>query len=345
MNTKAKELLDNLLQEAFDKKASMVYLLPDEPPVFCIHKNMERSQQHLFSSDQIAEIASSLFPQEKLDMLGVEIPKLTTVYPLPGEVESNICVSRVTGELAMNIMFLPTVVPNHQQCRIPQAILDAAMEDSGLIIFSGKTGSGKTTSMHSVLEYINEQRQVCICTLEYDMLVYHFVAKRSVIQQRSIGRDVPDFASGVSVIMSQYSDVVMIGELRTIDDIQMTLTIAQTGHLVLTQLHEDTPLAAIQKILDAFPQENLPIIRRQLSRLLLAVSSQRLLPRKDGKGRTATYSVLIPDMELRNAILQGNDITMRSTPLPDNCFTMAQDIEDLYQQGVISQETRGHALK
>ncbi len=345
MKTNAKELLDNLLQEAFDKKAGVVYLLPDEPPVFRITNTLERSEHQVFSPEQMAAIAAILFPQERIDTLGVETAKLTGIYNLPGEVECNVNISRVAGGLAINFLFLPPVIPNHSQCRIPQAMLDAALEDAGLIIFSGKTGSGKSTSMHSVLDYINEQREACICTLEYDMLVHHHQSKRSIIQQRTIGRDVPDFASGISVIMSQSPDVLMIGELRTIDDIQMTLTVAQTGHLVLTQLHEDTPLAAIQKILDAFPQENLKLIRSQLSRLLLAVSSQRLLPRKDGQGRVATYSVLVPDMELRNAILRGNDITMRSTPLSDNCYTIAQDIENLYQQGIISQESRDQNLK
>lgn len=335
--------LEHLMQEAFDKNANVLHLIPNEPPIFRIKGSIERAQGEPFTVEQIRDIATAGFGKDDLRNVGTGTGKLTTSCTLPGIVDGRMCVAKASGNYTITVHLLPTSLPGVDGIRIPEAILKAAMLPKGLVLFSGQTGSGKTTSLFSTMDYINSKKSCHICTVEY-MIDYHLTSKKALIQQHEVGVDVPDMLAGISATLIQAPDVLMIGELRSIEEIQMCITVAQVGHLVLTQVHMNSPEAAIQRLIDIFPEENVPAFRRCLAETLQGVLAQTLLPRADGKGRVAAYGVLIPDDQMRKTIAEGRDVFDRKTPLPDGCQTLSEDIEKLCCEGIISEETKNKAL-
>ncbi|MFC1677870.1 type IV pilus twitching motility protein PilT [Planctomycetota bacterium] len=334
--------LECLIQEAYDKKASFLYVMPNEPPAFRIKNSIERIDAEPFTPEQIADIARAALGEDRLKGIGLETGQVTTLCGLPDIVDGRMSVAKVSGDYAITIYLLPTSLSDVESVRIPEAILEASLESRGLVLFSGPTGSGKTTSLFSTMDYINSQKSCTICANEY-MITYPLTSKKALIQQREVGVDAPDMLTAISTSLSQGADVLMVGELRNVEEINMCIMISQ-NLFVLTQLHADTPEAAIQRMIDIFPEDSVTVPRRILSEKLRGVCAQVLLERADGKGRVAAYGVLIPDEKMRKAIAQGRDVFDRKTPLPQGCRTIAQDIENLCREGIIDQETRDKAL-
>lgn len=334
--------LERLMQEASDKNADYVYMMPNEPPAFRIKNNIERGQGDPFTTQQISKIASAAFAENDLKTLGIETGQLSTFCTLPGIVDAHMQVSKAGSEYCICLYLLPKTLPTVDDVKLPRAILKAAMSSRGLILFSGPGSSGKTTSMLSTLDYVNCQRACMICTVEY-ATTYRLVPKKALIQQREVGIDTPDMMTGISASLSQGSDVLMIGELRGLDEIKMCIMAAQ-ANLVFSQLHADTPQGALQRVIDIFPQDIADVPRRILAERLQLVCAQKLLERADGKGRVATYGVLIPDEHMRKAIAEGQDFLKRKTPLPKNCQSMVQDINKLHKDGIISKKIKDMAL-
>jgi len=343
MAIKQTKQLESLMQEAFDRKASFLYMIPNEPPVFRIKDKIERGQGGALTVEQVKDIATAAFGENDLKDIGSETGQLTTLCTLAGVVEGRMSVTRVSGDYVLTVRMLPAKLPDAELLKIPQAILKAAMMPKGLVIFTGPTGSGKTTSLFSVLDYINSKRACNISTIEHSA-GYHLAGKQAVIQQREVGVDAPDMMTGISVSVSQDADVLMIGELRNPEEIEMCIMVSQ-NLLVLTQLHADLPEDAVQRMIDNLPEDNTGATgRRILAEKLRGVCAQRLLPRADGKGLVAAYSVLIPDEEMRKAIIEKQDISKRKTPLPKDCQTMAEYIKQLHRDGVISEKTKNEVL-
>ena len=343
MAIKQTKQLEGLMQEAFDRKASYLYMIPNEPPVFRIKDRIERGQSEALTVEQVKDIATAAFGENDLKDVGCETGQLTTLCTLSGVVEGRMSVTRVKGDYVLTVRMLPAKLPDVEQLKIPEAILEAAMLPKGLVIFTGSTGSGKTTSLFSVLDYINAKKACAISTIEHSA-GYHLTGKQALIQQREVGVDAPDMMTGISISVMQGADVLMIGELRNPEEIEMCIMISQ-NLLVLTQLHADLPEDAIQRMIDNLPEDNTGATgRRILAEKLRGVCSQRLLPRADGKGLTAAYGILIPDDEMRKAIIEKRDISKRKTPLPKNCQTMNEYIKQLCQDGIISEAIKNEAI-
>jgi twitching motility protein PilT len=334
--------LEQLIQQAFDNNAQFFYLVPDEPPIFRINKAIERQQADTFTATKIRDIAAAAFGYDNLKDLGELAGQLTTLCSLQGVVDAHLSVTKTGGQYCLCGYLLPVHLPDARQIRVPEAILEAATQSDGLIIFSGPSGSGKTTSMLSTLDYINRQKACIICTLEYSSL-FHMTPQKAMIQQREIGVDVPDMVTGLSTSISQGSDVLMIDELRSLEDVKMSL-IASQYNLVLTQLHTTTPQAGIRRLAEFFPSGTGMVHRRILAEKLLGVCTQILLERADGKGKVVACGVLIPDELMRKAILEERDVLDGRTLLPQGCKTIAQDIKQLCEEGLITQKTADSAL-
>ena len=343
MAIKQTQELERLMQEACDKDASEIFFIANEPACFRIHGAIQRTEGNIFSAEQIKTIAVAAFGEENLGSLGTENAKLTTPCQLEGVIAGRMCVSKAGGNLSIIVCFQPKYLPDIERLKIPKEMVQAAMAPNGLVLFSGPTGCGKTTSMFSVLDFINASKPCHICTCEY-YITYYLTPKNALIQQREVGVDAPDMVSAISAAIFQHPDVLMIGELRSPEEIQTCLTAALAGHLVITQLHADSVEGAIQRLVDIFADEDMPRFRRHLAQILNAVCAQRLLSRADGKGRVAVYGILIPDNEMRNAIAEGRDIYERQTPMPDGCQTMAENVEKLCQSGIISKDICEKAL-
>ena len=195
-------------------------------------------------------------------------------------------------------------IPDPQDLRLPPAALDMIHETEGLILATGPTGSGKTTTLAALLGAINRQRACHILTLE-DPIEYVHKSARSLVTQRQIGRDAPTFADGLRAALREDPDVILVGEMRDPETIQLALTAAETGHLILATLHTAGAANGINRIIDGFPAGQQGQIRTQLAQSLRLTLTQRLFPHTDGRGRVAAFEVMICNNAIRNLIREG----------------------------------------
>lgn len=240
--------------------------------------------------------------------------------------------------VAMAIRRLPARIPKASELGLPERIYDLCHKKMGLILVTGPTGSGKSTTLASMIEYINENMPYHIVTIE-DPIEYVFHHKKSIINQREVGQDVPDFNSALRAALREDPDVILVGEMRDVETMETALRAAETGHLVFSTLHTNTAISTITRIVDMFPAEKQEQIRVQLSFSLQAVISQRLLP-KIGGGRVLAYELLIPNTAIRNLIrenkLQQIYSIMQSGQSETGMQTMNQSLYKLYKQGLIT---------
>ena len=210
---------------------------------------------------------------------------------------------RQRGHLAVALRHLPAVVPSPEQLGVPAAVVALTERSTGLVILTGPTGSGKSTTIASLIERINQTRACHVITLE-DPIEYVFTHKHAVVDQREIGTDTPDFHTALRSVLREDPDVVLVGEMRDLESISSALTIAETGHLVFATLHTNDAPQAVDRIIDAFGGDHQNQVRAQLSSALLAVVHQRLHARRGG-GRVAAFEVLLATNPVRNLIREG----------------------------------------
>jgi twitching motility protein PilT len=340
--------LDRALQLAVDQSASDLYLIPGEPVALRIGSKVERTQGEPLTAADVRRIAVAAFGEDRLAKLGTETGRIDTSCELPGVASGRMCVASARGEPTIVVRILPSRLWDVKEMGVPQSVLKAAESPNGLLIFSGSTGSGKTTTMFSVLDWWNASHDGHICTVE-DPIGVVLTPKRSIVQQREVGIDVPDVLAGVAAAMRQDLDVLMVGELKSNDELEACLAAVETGHLLFVQVHAESPTMAIQRLLEVQPREELQQPRLQLfcqrlARVLRCVVCQMLLPHASGKGRVAAYSVLVPDNAIRNQISHCQNLVPRNEPWPEGSLTFRDGIEILRREGKITEEVARQAI-
>ena len=218
---------------------------------------------------------------------------------------------------------------------------DAVLAPSGLVVFSGLAGSGKTTAALAAVDHVNSTLSKHIVTVQSGY--YPIESKKSLVSQHAVGEDVPDILAGIHAAFRQDLDVLFVESVADVEELEACMTAAQTGHLVITAIHALSPEDAVQRLIDVFPAELRPVMQRDLAHYLVAVCAQQLLPRKP-KGLLAAYGVLVPDDDMRRAIAEGHHFMERQGPNPAGCQTIADDIKRLHQVGDISDEIAKKAL-
>ncbi|MHC5036598.1 MAG: type IV pilus twitching motility protein PilT [Planctomycetota bacterium] len=335
---------ERLLQAAHDRGASDLFLLPDEPPTFRVAGYIERGEGDPLTAQQLAEMAASLFGETEIRTVGSERGRLITSCSLPGIMDSRVCLAKSLGAYTLHVRTLAAGVHDAKSIGVPEAMLRAAESPNGLVVCAGLAGSGKTTVLYSLVDHLNTTQACHICTIE-DPTGARFLPKRAIVQQREVGIDSPDTLSGISAAMVQDLDVLMVGEIKTLEELAAVVTTAQTGHLVLTQVHAPSPEDAIRRLIDVQADEDGSAFRKALARSLRAVSAQCLVPKASGKGRVPAYGVLVIDEEMRKAIVEGRDPLDRSTPLPAGCQSLEADLERLAREGTITEDAKAKALR
>lgn len=263
-------------------------------------------------------------------------------YSLPGKARFRVNIFMQSGHLSIVLRQLESKVPTIRDMKLPESFVDMAKELNGIVIFTGATGTGKTTSLAAILEEINERRSVHVVTLE-DPIEYQHPHKKATFNQRELGRDFDSFANGLRAALRQAPKVILVGEMRDRETVEIGITAAETGHLVLTTLHTVDAGQTINRILGMFTNEEEKQVRIRLADTTRWVVSQRLLP-KVGGGRVAAFEVLRSNLRVKEAILQGESegktyYEMMQAGRPFGMITFDDHIVEIYEQGLITQET------
>jgi twitching motility protein PilT len=241
------------------------------------------------------------------------------------------------GQLALALRMIPSRIPSPEELGLPTILMQLAYLPRGLVLVTGPTGSGKSTTLASVIDYINNAREVHVLTLE-DPIEYVHDHKRSVINQREIGVDSDSFARGLRSALREDPDVLLIGEMRDLESIQIALTMAETGHLVFATLHTNDASTALDRIIDVFPSDRQDQIRVQLAAAIAAVVAQRLVRRAD-QGQVAAFEVLMANSAVRNLIREGKTNQLRNimtTGQKEGMMTLEMSLARLVQTNFVT---------
>ncbi|MCX6592691.1 MAG: PilT/PilU family type 4a pilus ATPase [Acidobacteria bacterium] len=244
------------------------------------------------------------------------------------------------GTLACSIRLLPRTIPTLEELHLPETLDRLANLRQGLVLITGPTGSGKTSTLAALVDRINDRRECHIVTIE-EPVEYVHANRSAIIEQIEVGRDTPAFLNSLRSILRQSPDVILIGEMRDPETIATALTAAETGHLVLSTLHTNDTAQAVSRILDVFPTSHQSQIRLQLSLALSAVIAQQLVPTVDGKSRYPALEIMMATDAVRNLIRQGQDQQLRSQLTIGRAAgmnTMEQSLAELTRSGKISKE-------
>jgi len=245
------------------------------------------------------------------------------------------------GNYALAIRTITSEIPTFDKLGLPSVISTFANKHKGLVLVTGPTGSGKSTTLASIIDMINETREAHIITLE-DPIEYVHNHKQSIVNQREIGSDSNSFASALRAALRQDPDVILIGEMRDPETISIALTAAETGHLVFSTVHTVGAAKTIDRIVDVFPPEQQQQVKTQLSMVCEGVVSQQLIPSRDGSGRVAAVEVMVANPAIRNLIREGKTYQIGNsiqTGAKQGMQSMDQQLIDLYKQGKISRDS------
>ncbi|HDI45875.1 MAG TPA: type IV pilus twitching motility protein PilT [Candidatus Omnitrophica bacterium] len=339
------EKIKKLLLEMVERNASDLHLKADYPPIFRIDGNLVISEYSSFSSDEIRKLCYSFLTSDQIERFeqeweldcAIEIEKIAR-YRI------NLYLQR--GKIGAAIRMLPLKIPTISECGLPEDVIVEKLlrKKKGLILVTGPTGSGKSTSIAAMLEWINQNKKGHIITVE-DPIEYVHTSKQSIINQREVGTDTHSFNHALRHVLREDPDVILIGEMRDLETIESALNIAETGHLVFSTLHTPDAVQSINRIVDVFPSYKQDQVRIQLSFVLLAVLTQQLLPRKEGSGRVLAYELMLANHAVRSMIREkkGHQIySVIQTSQSEGMSTMNQCLAKLYLNGDISYEQAIH---
>jgi pilus retraction protein PilT len=261
-------------------------------------------------------------------------------YSIKGVGRYRINAFRQRGAYALVGRIISTQIPSPQLLGLPSSVVDLTKKKRGLVLVTGPTGSGKSTTLASLIDIINSESSRHIVTLE-DPIEYLHLHKKSIVNQREIGSDTLSFASALRVVLREDPDVILVGEMRDLETIEIAITAAETGHLVFSTLHTIGAASTVDRMIDVFPPHQQQQIRVQLSTVLEAVISQQLIPVRDGKGRVASFEIMYSTPAIRNLIREGKSHQLTSFIQTNKSLgmqTMDDAIFNLYFQGKISAE-------
>ncbi|MBC7387327.1 MAG: PilT/PilU family type 4a pilus ATPase [Cryobacterium sp.] len=327
-----------LIRAFLKYSASDMHLRPNRPPLYRINGRILPASMPNLSAAQIERILGPFIPSTLADALQTK-RQIDFSFEVEefGRFRCNIFYSM--NRLSAAIRRIPFDIPSMDVLRVPAILKSILEKPRGLLLVTGSTGSGKSTTMASLVQHLNDTQRSHIVTIE-DPIEYVFKDHKSVITQRELGSDFPTMHEALSSCMRQDPDVIVVGEMRDYTTIQTAITAAETGHLVISTLHTNDARSALDRILDMFPGDHKNQIRVQLASSLLGIVAQQLLTRADGKGRILASEVLIKSPSVEHAIRtnqleQINDI-MNKSDLYYKMHTMNMDLDHLIRDGHIS---------
>jgi len=330
-----------LARMGVELRASDIHLTVARPPTFRVDGTLISLDGYPnLIPDDTYKFARELIPDEKTFKQIEEQGHADFSLSLPevGRVRVNIYLQR--GSYAIAIRIIPMNIPEIDSLGLPDVCRELPLKGSGLILVTGPTGSGKSTSLAAMINLINKSVKGNIITLE-DPIEYMHKHGTCIINQREIGTDCPSFSQGLRAALRQDPDVILVGEMRDLDTISIAMTAAETGHLVMATLHAATAIQTVERVIDVFPPHQQDQIRIQLANTLLGIISQQLIPRADGNGRVLACEVLMANSAVRNLIRDNKAFqlnTVMQTGGNLGMITMEKSLKSFFDRGLISAE-------
>src|SRR5947209_5757392 len=330
--------MEKLLDTVVSVKASDLHIAVGQPPVLRHNGRMRRLDTKVLDNDDTTGLMKSIAPDRCQQDLSERGGADFAIEYLNG-VRFRVSIFRQRGSIGMVLRRIPSQFLTFEQLGIPEAIKRLVVRPRGLVLVTGPTGCGKTTTLASMVNFINNNYDRHIITLE-DPIEYFHKHNKSLINQREVGTDVPDFKEGIRRALRMAPDIILVGEMRDLDTIHAAIEAAETGHIVFGTLHTNSASSTVNRIIDVFPKDQQDQIRTQLSVALIGVLSQTLLPKK-GEGVVAAYEMMIVTPAIANLIRESKTYRIDSsiqTGAKDGMFLMDDSLFRLWREGLCEKE-------
>ncbi len=329
---------EEFIMQARALNASDIHLTVGAPTVIRVNGELQKYQE---LSDQVVHrtIVSILSAEQEKQL--TEGKDIDFSFELKNGARQRVNVFHQEGRLACAIRLLNSKIPSIDSLGMPSAVLELAKKRRGLVLVTGPTGAGKSTTLAAMLQYINENRSCHIITIE-DPIEYRYTQVKATIHQREVGRDVLSFDYALRSALREDPDVILIGEMRDYETIMLALTAAETGHLVFGTLHTASAAQTVDRIIDVCPVESKEQVRSQLSNMIQGVISQSLVPTADNKSRCAAVEIMLGTDAIKNLIRSNKVAQMESTmqgSTQQGMITLFDSLAKLYRSGKISYQT------
>ncbi|MBQ6867304.1 MAG: PilT/PilU family type 4a pilus ATPase [Clostridia bacterium] len=334
-------ILEEILKNAIAKNASDIFLVAGYPVGFKIDGCLIKQSDETLKPEHTLEYVKGIYDLANRGEMERHIEEGDDdfSFSLPGEGRFRVNLYKQRGSLAVIMRVVHFDLPDYKKLGIPESVMDLGKKTGGLVLVTGPAGSGKSTTLACLIDRINKTREGHIMTLE-DPIEFLHRHNRCIVSQREISIDTQDYVTGLKSALRQSPDVIFIGEMRDAETINIAITAAETGHLVLSTLHTLGAANAIDRIIDAFPPNQQNQVRVQLSMVLQAVVSQQLVQGKDG-GRVPAFEVMTATNAVRNLIRESKMHQLESimhSGMAQGMKTMDSSLTELYRQGKITRE-------
>lgn len=331
--------MDRLLQACVEQDASDIHITVGKPPVFRVHGRLRSLETKVLEAEDAVGLMKSITPERNQQELQEE-GGTDFGFAFGEAARFRVAVMKQKGFVGMVLRLIPNTLLTFEQIGLPKLAGALCRRPRGLFLVTGPTGSGKTTTLASMVNYINESMDRHIITVE-DPIEYYHSHKKSIINQREVGIDVPSFAEALRRVLRQDPDVILVGELRDLETIEAAVRAAETGHLVFSTLHTTSASGTISRIIDVFPTNQQEQIRIQLAGNMIAVLAQALCPLATGKGRVAAYEFMVVTPAIANLIRENKTYRIDSSIQTGKKLGMQlldEHLWNLYEGGRITLE-------
>ncbi len=339
-------VLNDLLNLVIENEASDLHITVGTPPVIRVDGELIPTDLDVLTPMDTRSLIYNMLTAEQQKEFEDHL-ELDLSYSVHGFGRFRVNVYKQRGCIAAAFRVIPTKIPSLEELHLPTKLRDFTKWNKGLVLFTGPTGSGKSTSLAALINIINEEQRCHIITVE-DPIEYLHYHKRSVVNQRELHIDTHSFGEALKHLLREDPDVILVGEMRDLETVSTALTLAETGHLVFGTLHTTDAAQTINRVIDIFPPHQQPQIRSQLSFVLRAVVAQQLLPVASGKGRVVTTEILTGNPAVANCIREqkiSGLYTIMQTSQGEGMMTFEQSLRDLYLRGDITiEEAIAHTL-
>jgi twitching motility protein PilT len=334
--------MNKLLTYGVQNGASDIHFRPGDPPTFRVAGMLRPIKGDKLGPTHTRQIAQNVISNPAMHGQVDTLQEYDTSYMLAGVARFRVNVYRQRGSLAVVLRVIPTEVPTLEALKLPNVLKTIASNERGLVLVTGSTGAGKSTTLAALVDHINRNDSVHILTIE-DPIEFMHRNIRSSVSQREIGHDTSDFAAAMRSALRQDPDVILVGEMRDLETVDIALKAAETGHLVLSTVHTTDAVKTISRLLSFFPGDEQQAVRGRLSEALKASISQRLLPRADGQSMGLAMEIMVQTKTISEYILDGTRTsTLKDVIEKGRSYGMQsfdQHLSELYKNGTISIET------